>query len=286
MEAGWKPVDLLDDLNVGLSVMTWHPEDPSLVDWVFVNEALCRMAGLPKAELLGTPPYQQLSREARAQIEAFNAQLISQGEFSAESIVLYKSDEPRPVLMHMKLFKQGDTELLLTEFHDIRSFKEIEANLGQAQDRMRNIMTLIGREKQQISDNIQGNLGLVAIPLIDQLRKTATDVQKETLDVLENRIKHITRKLGNTFESGLSGSNLTRRQLMVCEMIRDGMTSKEIASVTGCSTSTINNHRNSIRKKLGLSKKSVNLQAFLNSTPGGSERLDSIQMDTMLDNLI
>ena len=286
MLTDWKPVDLADHLNVGLSVMTWHPEDSSQVEWVFVNDALCRMMGQSKAELLGTPPFRQVSREARAQIEAFNAQLIAHGKFTAESIVLHKSHRPIPVLMHMKLIKRDDSDLLLTEFHDIQSFKEIEANLNQAQDRARHIMTLIGREKQQISDNIQGNLGLVALPLIDQLRTTATEVQKDTLDLLENRIKHITRKLGITAESGLPGSNLTRRQILICEMIRDGMTSKEIASVTGCSTSTINNHRNSIRKKLGLSRKSGNLQAFLNRMPGGSEGLDATHMDTTLDGLV
>ncbi len=37
-----------------------------------------------------------------------------------------------------------------------------------------------------------------------------------------------------------------------------------IATVLGCSPSTINNHRNTIRKKLGLSGESANLQAFLN----------------------
>ena len=49
-------------------------------------------------------------------------------------------------------------------------------------------------------------------------------------------------------------------------MIRDGMTSKEIAMVLDCSPSTVNNHRNIIRKKLKLSGKSANLQAYLNRT--------------------
>ncbi len=286
METDWKPNELLDHLNVGLSVMTWHPENSSLVDWVFINEALCRMKGRTRNEILSTTPYQQVSREARAQIEIFNAELISKGEFAAESVILHKSHEPISVLMHMKLINQGDTELLMTEFHDIRSFKEIEANLNQARDRTRNIMTLIGREKQQISDNIQSNIGLVALPLIDQLKATAREDQQEILDVLGNRIKHITRKLGISAESGLPGANLTRRQILICEMIRDGMTSKEIATVMGSSPSTINNHRNTIRKKLGLSGKSGNLQAFLNSMPGGSEGVASLPIDEILDELV
>ena len=286
METDCNPAELLEYLNVGLSVMTWHPEDPSLVDWVFINEALCRMMGQPKAEILSSPPFQQISREARSQIEVFNARLIAEGQFTAESIVLHKSHQPIPVLMHMRLIKRDDITMLLTEFHDIRSFKEIEANLKQAQDRTRHIMTLIGREKQQISDNIQGNIGLVALPLIDQLRTTATDDQKELLDVLGNRIKHITRTLGISAESGLPGANLTRRQILICEMIRDGMTSKDIATVIGCSPSTVNNHRNSIRKKLGLSGKSGNLQAYLNSMPGSPEAEESMNMDRILDGLV
>ncbi|MBU8871665.1 MAG: LuxR C-terminal-related transcriptional regulator [Gemmatimonadales bacterium] len=251
--------------------MTWHPEDPSLVDWIYINDSLCRLVGRSKAEFLEKTPYQQISREARAQIEGFNAQLVTHGQVTAESVVLHTSHEPIPVMMYMKLIKGDDGPLLLTEFHDIRSFKEVEARLSQAKDRTRNIMTLIGREKQQISDNIQGNLGLVALPLIDQLRTTATTVQKEILTALENRIKHISRKMGVSIESGLPGSNLTRRQILVCEMIRDGMASKEIATALGCSVSTVNNHRNTIRKKLGLSRKSANLQAFLNSMPGDQE---------------
>ena len=286
METAWKPVDLLDHLKVGLSVVTWHPEDPLLAAWVYVNETRFRMVGKSKAEFLREPPLHLISRETRAQFEAFNVQLTAHGQFTTESTLLHKSHKPIPVLMHMKLIKRDDGDLLLTESHDIRSFKEIEAHLNQAQDRARNIMTLISREKQQISDNIQGNLGLVALPLIDQLRTTATDVQKEILDVLGNRIKHISRKLGITAEFGLPGSNLTRRQILICEMIRDGMTSKEIATVMGCSKSTINNHRNSIRKKLGLSGKSANLQAFLNSMPAGSEGGKSAHMFTILDGLV
>jgi len=278
--------DLLDHLDVGLSVMTWHPEDPHLAEWVFVNEALCRMKGRSKADILGTPPFQRVPRETRAQIGDFNTELENNREFTAESLLLDKSQQPISVLMHMKLIKQSDGDLLLTEYHDIRSFKEMEARLTRAQDRTRNIMMLVGREKQQIADNIQGNLGLIALPMIGQLRLSATDSQKGILDILENRIRHITQRLGITAASGITGSNLTRRQMLICEMIRDGMTSKEIAAVTGCSRSTVNNHRNSIRKKLGLANKPVNLHAFLNSTPGGSKGSESNLLETALDRLI
>ena len=286
MNADGRLHDFLDHLNVGISMMTWHPEDTSLVDWVFVNEVLCGMLGKSRAEILGTSPYDQLSREARSQIEAFNEQLIAHGQFSAESIVLDKSHQPIPVMMHMQLIKRDEGDLLLTEFQDIRSFKEIEVRLNQAGDRARNIMMLISREKRQISNNIQGNLGLVVLPLIDQLRMTATDDQQAILDILVNRVRHVSRRLAVSGESGLSDSRLTRRQILICEMIRDGMTSKDIARALECSPSTINNHRDTIRRKLGLSGKTANLQAFLNSVPGAPEDPESGSMDTVLDGLV
>ena len=104
---------------------------------------------------------------------------------------------------------------------------------------------------------------------MDQLRITATGAQKEILDIMVNRIGHIAREIGVVDQIDSLGLNLTRRQILICEMIRDGLTSKEIARALDCSPSTINNHRNIIRRKLKLSGSATNLQAFLNSPAGG-----------------
>jgi len=254
----------LNKLEVGISVTTWHPEDPTLSEWVFINKTRCRLTGHSREELLGQPPVPQLTRETMAQFDLIHEQLAELGHFTCESTLRHRSNVAIPVMLHMKLIQHEGSTVLITEQHDIRSFKETESQLKLSRESMREMLTLIEKEKQMISENIKKNMGLVLHPLIDQLRISASGSQQDILDVMMNRIGHIAREVGVVEQFDSFGLNLTRRQILICEMIRDGMTSKEIALVLGCSPSTINNHRNIIRRKLKLSGKSANLQTFLN----------------------
>jgi len=58
---------------------------------------------------------------------------------------------------------------------------------------------------------------------------------------------------------------LTPTESRVASLIRDGRTTKEIAAVMDVTTSSVDSHRKSIRKKLGLSNEKVNLQSHLRS---------------------
>ena len=59
--------------------------------------------------------------------------------------------------------------------------------------------------------------------------------------------------------------NLTPTELKVADLVRDGRTSKEIASLLNLSYNTIMFHRHNIRGKLGLKKKKTNLRSYLRS---------------------
>jgi DNA-binding CsgD family transcriptional regulator len=49
----------------------------------------------------------------------------------------------------------------------------------------------------------------------------------------------------------------------VANLIKHGKTTKEIAAILSLSRQTIEFYRKRIRKKLGITRKSVNLQTFL-----------------------
>ncbi len=265
---------LLNKLEVGISATTWCPEDTSQTKWFYVNETRCRMTGHSRKELLGQPFISHLTRETLAQFNQINATLSEHGHFTCESTLRHRSNVAIPVMMYMKLVQHDGNTVVMAEHHDIRSFKETESKLRLSRQSMREMLTLIEKEKQKISENIKSNMGLVLHPLIEQLRITATGSQKDILDVIVNRLGHIAREVGVVEQFDSFRLNMTRRQILICEMIRDGMTSKEIAQALGCSPSTINNHRNIIRRKLKLSGSSTNLQAFLNSPAGGASLRD------------
>ena len=258
--------NMLNHLEVGVSIVTFRPDDPDAAEWVLINDARCRMSGFTREELMQTRPFGQMSRKLRAQIMSVNQEILDKGQIRFESTMLHKSESIIPVIAHMKLIEIGGEKAVLVEFHDIRTYKETEARLKLAQESTAEMLTMIEKGKQDLTRNFTRNLGLVLLPLVDQLRMSASDHQKEILDLMIRRIEDVGRDMGIVDKLDSFGANLTRRQIMVCEMIRDGMTSKEIAQVLGCSPSTVNNHRNLIRKKLKLSGKSANLQAYLNST--------------------
>ena len=58
-------------------------------------------------------------------------------------------------------------------------------------------------------------------------------------------------------------SRLTPRELNICELIRSGKSSKQIASNLNISLGTVNKHREQIRRKLGISNKEINLGTYL-----------------------
>ena len=63
---------------------------------------------------------------------------------------------------------------------------------------------------------------------------------------------------------------LTGREMEVCQMIRKGLSSKEIAAMLSISSLSVQTHRNHIRRKLGLLNKGLNLAGYLQSLEGGS----------------
>ena len=79
---------------------------------------------------------------------------------------------------------------------------------------------------------------------------------------------NIRTSLENKFEKNLDSllriqHMLTPRELEICSMIKNGMSTKGISSHLNISELTVERHRNTIRKKLKLNNSSTNLTTFL-----------------------
>ena len=60
-------------------------------------------------------------------------------------------------------------------------------------------------------------------------------------------------------------TKLSPIELLIANMIKHGLSSKEIANIRGISPATVNRHRESIRNKLGLINRKINLVSYLNA---------------------
>jgi DNA-binding NarL/FixJ family response regulator len=89
----------------------------------------------------------------------------------------------------------------------------------------------------------------------------STDKQRMYLDLINSDINNIT----SSFPIKLSSKylKLTTSELNIANLVKHGKRTKEIAELLNVSCQTIDSHRNSIRKKLGIRNKKVDLRTYL-----------------------
>ena len=81
------------------------------------------------------------------------------------------------------------------------------------------------------------------------------------LSIIATKLKDIT----SSMTKKMYQFNFTPTEVEVASLINEGMATKEIAKIMGIAASSVNTHRNNIRKKLGISNEDVNLRAHLQS---------------------
>ena len=117
-------------------------------------------------------------------------------------------------------------------------------------------------DKSEIEDKVLLNIRQVVEPYIGKLKRSGLDKSQKTLvDILESNLKDIT----TSFTYSLSSKHLdmTPKEIKIANLIRQGMTSKEICEILGSSDKVVAFHRHNIRKKLGLLNKKANLMSYL-----------------------
>ncbi|MBT3354152.1 MAG: helix-turn-helix transcriptional regulator, partial [Candidatus Scalindua sp.] len=116
-------------------------------------------------------------------------------------------------------------------------------------------------EKKQIKDNVIANAENLLLPIVQKLRLKGES--RKYVQLLQRNIQDLTSSFGPKLTE--KRANLSTREIEVCNMIKNGLVNKEIASLLNISLGTTEKHRNNIRKKLHIVNKDINLSSFLNS---------------------
>lgn len=138
---------------------------------------------------------------------------------------------------------------------------EIEGR-RRVEEALRTLIRGIENNIREQNDRTFGNLKVVIKPLVDQLKtEKLPERAKHLLQSIEG---HLADAL-SSFEYDVAGLSpeLTPQELRVCELIRSGLTTKQIAEVLGVTSQTVFFYRTSIRKRLGLVGGNVDLAAYL-----------------------
>ena len=135
--------------------------------------------------------------------------------------------------------------------------------LQEANTALRTVLSRIEHEKQEIYYDIKTNVDKVLIPILHALVPQLSPSQRNYVDLLQTNLEEITSPFIN--QLALAYQAMTPTETAICNMIRIGMRTKEIAETRGISEATVNRHREKIRRKLKITNQNVNLATLLQS---------------------
>ena len=135
--------------------------------------------------------------------------------------------------------------------------------LRESNGALRAVLSRIEDEKKEVYRNIQANVDRILMPIIHALLLHVPKLHRKYVELLRDNLEEIT----SPFVKQLSREcrALTPTEIWVCDMIRSGMQTKEIARIRGVSPATISRHREHIRRKLNIAHDAVNLTTYLQS---------------------
>ena len=121
------------------------------------------------------------------------------------------------------------------------------------------------QEKAQYDMELIGKIEKLIRPYLDKLKGSKLNAsQKNIINLVEQNLNAI---VSPYLYSQLSlFIKLTAKEIQVSNLIKQGMSTKEIASVLDISTRTVETHRFQIRKKIGLQGRKTNLRQELLKT--------------------
>ena len=125
------------------------------------------------------------------------------------------------------------------------------------------VLNNVQQEKKTIAASVQANVDQVISPILYALDQASpaeipgyTSLLRQQLDQI---VSPFTRNVTRRF------LDLTPTEIQVANMIRGGLSTKEIARLRNLSSHTVSRHRENIRKKLGLAGQGTNLVSYLKS---------------------
>ncbi|MFC1592223.1 PAS domain S-box protein [Thermodesulfobacteriota bacterium] len=185
------------------------------------------------------------------------------------------------VLLTPYAFKTGGTkDGYLVQMQDITVQKKAEQQLLNHRDMLEEevrkrtkaleetntALTVMVRRRDQEKKNLERRMLLklndLVIPYVEKIKSvTHNQKQKSYLDIIENNLKEII----NPIMLGHSNIHLmlTPSEIQVANLIKLGNNTLDIAELLNLSEKTVESHRKSIRKKLGIKDRKVNLRTYL-----------------------
>jgi PAS domain S-box-containing protein len=164
--------------------------------------------------------------------------------------------------MHKELLESRAAERALRDHG--ADLEQEKANLEETNTALRVLLKRREMDKHDFEDQVMYNVKEMILPYLDMLKTHTVDERQQAfLSILESNLSDITKAFSRRLT--LDFYHLSPSELKVAAFIRQGKKTREIASLLGLSKRTIDAVRQSIRRKLRIQNRQVNLRTFLMS---------------------
>jgi PAS domain S-box-containing protein len=145
-----------------------------------------------------------------------------------------------------------------------RDLEVEKTNLQESNTALKVLLKRREEDRRMLEEQIQYNVKKLVLPYLGKVQKESLDERHKTyLGIAESNLADIT--CGFSRRLSLSFYGLTGSELKVADFIRQGRKNREIAHLLGLSIRTVEKFRQSIRGKLLLQNKKINLRTYLMS---------------------
>lgn len=137
---------------------------------------------------------------------------------------------------------------------------EIEGSLQRKEIALVEVLKTVDSENEKIKKETRDTICASLLPLLTKLKEKYSNESDELIESIFKALSDIIPE--KQYQQAFS-YNLSRKETEVCHYIKQGFSNKKIAELLNVKTVTIESHRRSIRQKLDLANKGVNLTSYL-----------------------
>ncbi len=265
-------------------------EEGKIID---LNEPFCRDTGYRKEEVIGRTTIEiglWADEKERYQVLPL---IKEKGSLDKMPIKLrMKAGDIRDFLWSTIVIEIQEQKCLLSVLVDVsdlrqtqnqlafinKKLEERSGKLAEMNSALKVLLDQRDKDKKELESRVWYNIKNMIQPHVNNLKQTKlTPTQHAYVDVVGNRLNEISSGIGQKL--GIGAYNLSARELEVAGHIIEGKSNKQISDILNISVFSVESHRFSIRKKLGIKGGRFNLRTHLMSLTKSSDEKQPVFTD-------
>jgi len=143
-----------------------------------------------------------------------------------------------------------------------KTLKMKAKNLEEANTALRVLLKRRQEDKKELEEKVITNVKELVEPYLKKVQRTQlTERQEAYLSILESNLQEVVSPFSRSLSARFM--NLTPSEIQIANLVKHGISTKDISEMLDLSTKTVEFHRDNIRKKIGIKNTKANLRSYL-----------------------